>query len=304
MADFIKNMPKLELHLHLEGAFTLDFLLKQIRKYGGAPEIRSIKDLQDKFIFRDFSHFIDTWVWKNQFFRTAEDFEQSTYFTLEDLARQNVIYTEVYYSPWDFVKHGLSVSEITGATIAGIDQARRDVGIECRLIADLIREGEEVQIIDHASGDDLTTLTLTQIILEEQKKHSGLLSHSTLTSLIRAGEDRLSALQRSLQSSLNFWYQIDEEIKQRIQSLVRQGELTAAEGENLISKMRKQGLRRREERQDTDALVLASISTEELEVHLQQRQIPTQQDLKRLYDQLEELAVKLEQVKDADTGSG
>jgi len=120
-------------------------------------------------------------------------------------------------------------------------------------IEDLIRQGEEVQVIDHTSGEDLTTLTLTQIILEQQKNQNSLLSRSLLTSLIRAGEDRLSAIQRSFQSSLNFWHQIDEEIKQRIQDLVRQGELTAAEGEKLVDKFVKQGSRRHEERLARDA---------------------------------------------------
>jgi len=171
-------------------------------------------------------------------------------------------------------------------------------------IAELIREGNEVLVTDHATGEDLTNLTLTQIILEEQRKQSGLLPHSLLTSLIRAGEDRLNALQRGLQSSLNYWHQMDEEIKQRIQGLVRQGELTAAEGEKLISKLKSQGLRRREEQQGEVDLSQTPIDAEELEFYLQQRQIPTQDDLKRLYDQLEELAAKLEQVSDTKAELG
>ncbi len=130
MDEIIKQMPKVELHLHLEGAFTFEFLFDQIRKYGGVPEIQSVAEMERKFVFRDFPHFIETWI----------DFEQSTYHTLENLSRQNVVYAEVFYSPWDFVRHGISVAEITKSTLAGIDQARRDFGIECRLIADLIRD--------------------------------------------------------------------------------------------------------------------------------------------------------------------
>ena len=42
--DSIIEMPKAEIHLHLEGAFTLDLLFKLIRKYGGDPEIASIEE--------------------------------------------------------------------------------------------------------------------------------------------------------------------------------------------------------------------------------------------------------------------
>jgi polyhydroxyalkanoate synthesis repressor PhaR len=163
-------------------------------------------------------------------------------------------------------------------------------------IEDLIRQGEEVQVIDHTSGEDLTTLTLTQIILEQQKNQNSILSRSLLTSLIRAGEDRLTALQRGLQSSLSFWHQIDEEIKQRIQDLVRQGELSASEGEKLVDKLVKQGLRLREEHFAREAR--SQFTPQDLENYLQKHQIPTQEDLQHLYDQLEELSAKLEEVSE------
>ena len=42
-------------------------------------------------------------------------------------------------------------------------------------IADLVRQGAEVQVVDHATGEDLTTLTLTQIIVEQERLQSGFL---------------------------------------------------------------------------------------------------------------------------------
>ncbi len=145
--ETIKNMPKIELHLHLEGAFTVEFLFELIQKYGGDPSIKTIHDLEKKFVFKDFPHFIETWFWKNQFFKSPEDFEQSTYFTLKNLHQQNVIYAEVFYSPWDFVQFGLQVEAISEATLAGIQRAKNDFGIQCQLIADLCRDyGAETAI--------------------------------------------------------------------------------------------------------------------------------------------------------------
>lgn len=145
--EFIKNMPKVELHLHLEGAFTFELLFKLINKYGRDPAITNIQALKNKFVFKDFSHFIDVWFWKNQFFRIADDFEESTYFTLENLHKNNVIYAEVFYSPWDFEQFGLRVEAITEATLYGIQRAKQDFGITCHLIADLCRDyGAETAI--------------------------------------------------------------------------------------------------------------------------------------------------------------
>ena len=48
-------------------------------------------------------------------------------------------------------------------------------------IAELIRDGAEVQVVDHTTNEDLTAVTLTQIIFEQEKRNSGFLPKSVLT---------------------------------------------------------------------------------------------------------------------------
>ena len=154
-------------------------------------------------------------------------------------------------------------------------------------LADLIREGEEIQVIDHASGDDLTAVTLTQVVLEQEKKQSGLWSGFPLADLIRSGGDHLTALQRGLFSH-SFWRQIDEEIRQRVQALVHLGEMSVAEGETLIGKMIAQGIALREKSRNLEPV--ESLKLEDLEEYLRKNQIPTQDDLERLSQQIDQLA--------------
>jgi len=54
-------------------------------------------------------------------------------------------------------------------------------------IADLVRQGETVQVIDNVTGDDLTAQTLTQIILEEGKQGKHVLPTDLLHDLLRRG---------------------------------------------------------------------------------------------------------------------
>ena len=63
----MKNLPKVELHLHLEGAIPLPALWEIIEKYGGDPSVPDVTALEKKFQYRDFPHFIDAWQWKNGF---------------------------------------------------------------------------------------------------------------------------------------------------------------------------------------------------------------------------------------------
>lgn len=80
-------------------------------------------------------------------------------------------------------------------------EAKRYVTLEN--IAQMIQQGEDVLVIDHESGEDLTNLTLSQIIFEQEKKGSGLISRSLLTNLIRTGGDTLEQVRRTLLSTLH-----------------------------------------------------------------------------------------------------
>jgi polyhydroxyalkanoate synthesis repressor PhaR len=58
-------------------------------------------------------------------------------------------------------------------------------------IADMIRSGEDVKIVDNNSKEDLTAITLTQIIFEEEKKQS-FLPLSALRNIIQSGANNIS----------------------------------------------------------------------------------------------------------------
>jgi adenosine deaminase len=135
--DWLDELPKIELHLHLEGAIPLDALWELIRKYGGDEEVPSESHLAQRLRYRDFPHFLETWDWKNGFIRECDDFSFIAEAVATDLAEQNIRYVEAFYSPADFARHGLTPQEITVAIRRGLSRVD---GVECRLIADLIRD--------------------------------------------------------------------------------------------------------------------------------------------------------------------
>lgn len=132
-----ERIPKVELHLHLEGAIPYAALWALVQKYDGDPAVPTLDALKQKFVFRDFPHFIDTWIWKNGFLREYEDFTFIAEAVARDLARQNVRYVEAFYSPSDFRRHGLRLQELTAAIRTGLG---RVPGIDVALVADLVRD--------------------------------------------------------------------------------------------------------------------------------------------------------------------
>jgi polyhydroxyalkanoate synthesis repressor PhaR len=99
-------------------------------------------------------------------------------------------------------------------------------------LGDFIRQGEDVRVVDHVTGEDLTSVTLLQVIFEEEKKIGGLLPQLFLTRLIRAGGSTVSSL-RSRFASLDPFQVVDEEIRRRIQVLVEQGKIEEEEGRQI-----------------------------------------------------------------------
>ena len=153
-------------------------------------------------------------------------------------------------------------------------------------VATLIREGKDVSVVDHATGEDLTALTLAQVISEQEKKRSGFLPQSVLAGLIQAGGDTMDALRRTLANPLNLARQVDEEIERRVGTLVSRGVVAAEEGRRL--------------REDLLGSTPAEADAlwpddEDLERLLARRNFPTRQDLRQLLEQLDDLVDKLDE---------
>jgi adenosine deaminase len=134
---FLEQMPKVELHIHLEGAIPLYALYEIIHKYD--QSIPGVEYLLDKFQYKDFSHFLWTWVWKNSFLREYDDFEYLAEQVAKDLVSQNIIYVEMNYSPPMFRHFNLEADKLTEAIRNGFNKVH---GIEIQLVADLCRSTE------------------------------------------------------------------------------------------------------------------------------------------------------------------
>ena len=166
-------------------------------------------------------------------------------------------------------------------------------------IALIVREGQDVQVVDHESGDDLTNLTLSQIIFEQEKKKTGFLPRSILTSLIRTGGDTLDYLRRTLQSGVQTDLHGDkesttknqnEDLTTRLQTLVANGRLTEDEAAELRSELGEPSPF------GSDDLGLMALLDEQLAGVLHRLNIPTYNELQSLQEQLSELTDKLETV--------
>jgi polyhydroxyalkanoate synthesis repressor PhaR len=100
-------------------------------------------------------------------------------------------------------------------------QESRYVTLEA--IASFVKQGEEVQVVDNDSGEDLTAVTFAQIILEEERRKNGLLPLPILRGIIQRGEATLQDIATRVDRGMEAIGSIGEKAGKRVQELVGRG---------------------------------------------------------------------------------
>jgi len=153
-------------------------------------------------------------------------------------------------------------------------------------IAALIRQGHEVQVVDNTTGEDITSLTLSQIILEQEKDSGGYLPQSILTALVQAGEQGIRNLRQSIESRSDLVRQIDEELEIRLQTLVQRGEMAEGTARRLRDQLLEWSRRTRYILWGDEA---------DIEETLSGQGSTTRDEIQKLTEQVENLSRKLDE---------
>jgi adenosine deaminase len=146
-------VPKAELHVHLEGTAP-PHLVRRIAHRNGLKVPDGVFATPDRFAWRDFLDFLQTYDMAASVIRTAADYRDITYEYLTACAAEGAIYVELIASPDHAALVGLSDEDHLGGIAAGIDQAREDHGIEARILLTCIRNfgvEQALRIARHAA---------------------------------------------------------------------------------------------------------------------------------------------------------
>jgi aminodeoxyfutalosine deaminase len=136
---FVLRMPKVELHVHLEGAMRPAVLLELARRNGIDLPARDEPGLKRWFRFRDFEQFVKIYLTCSSALKNPEDFELLALDFLAEQAYQNVVYSEVHFTIGTHVAAGRDAGAIREALATAIAEGERRYGVVMRLIPDIVR---------------------------------------------------------------------------------------------------------------------------------------------------------------------
>jgi len=162
-------------------------------------------------------------------------------------------------------------------------------------IDELIKEQEEIKVIDNTTGEDITSTTLSQIIFELEKNRSGFLPISLLFSLVQSSGNRIEDLRQNIFNSLNLAHHYDVEIERRVNQLIETGEFSQEEGNRLLEKLLNVSSRREDLMENIEGRIVD---------FLRQRQIPTNSDLHTLIQKIDSLSKKVEELNQSSEKPG
>jgi len=136
---FLLRMPKVELHVHLEGTFRPATLLHLARKNGIALPADDEAGIRRWFRFRDFDQFIEIYVTCSRCLKEPEDFRLLALDFLAEQAVQNVLWSEVHFTISTHLWNGGKGDEILDALAEAMDEGRKRWGVGMALIPDVVR---------------------------------------------------------------------------------------------------------------------------------------------------------------------
>jgi adenosine deaminase len=138
---YIGALPKAELHVHLEGSIQPATLLVLAQCNNVKLPAQTIEELHNWFTFRDFDHFIEVYFEISSCLKTSEDYELISYEFGAYMARQNVRYAEVTFSP---STHEFSLDIPFDVFFSGLTKGRMraqaEYGVEIRWVFDIVRD--------------------------------------------------------------------------------------------------------------------------------------------------------------------
>ncbi|MEM2385781.1 MAG: hypothetical protein QXO67_02255, partial [Candidatus Bathyarchaeia archaeon] len=120
---FIRNIPKAELHLHIEGTLEPEMMFKIAERNDVKLRYRTVDEVGRAYVFRNLSEFLRIYYEGVSVLLYEEDFYDLTWAYLEKAHEQNVVHAEIFFDPQAHTRRGIPFDTV----IRGIHKASANV---------------------------------------------------------------------------------------------------------------------------------------------------------------------------------
>lgn len=153
LRHFIQQLPKAELHVHIEGTLEPELLFELAARNGIALDYDSVQALRNAYQFDSLQSFLDLYYAGARVLRTETDFYDMTWAYLERAHADGVVHTEVMFDPQTHLEHGVPLDTVFSGISRALEKAEQDLGISSYMIMCFLRhlpEADAFRILDMA----------------------------------------------------------------------------------------------------------------------------------------------------------
>jgi adenosine deaminase len=141
--DFIKGIPKAELHLHIEGTFEPELMFEIAKRNNKKIKYRSVEEIKKAYDFNNLQEFLDIYYEGAGVLMEERDFYDITWAYLNKVHSQNLIHTEIFFDPQTHTDRGIKFDTVMKGISGALKDAESKLGISSKLIMCFLRHLDE-----------------------------------------------------------------------------------------------------------------------------------------------------------------
>ena len=143
--NFIRGIPKAELHVHIEGTFEPELMFKIAQRNNINIKYKSVDALRQAYDFNNLQEFLNIYYSGASVLIHEQDFYDMTWAYMEKLHSQNVIHIEIFFDPQTHTDRGIKFSTVITGIHTALMDAEKEFGISTKLIMCFLRHLDEDQ---------------------------------------------------------------------------------------------------------------------------------------------------------------
>lgn len=143
LAEFIRGLPKAELHLHIEGSLEPELMFELARRNNITLPFKSVEEVRAAYAFSNLQDFLDIYYQGADILRTEEDFKDLALAYFRRVAADGCRHVELFFDPQTHTDRGVPFSVAANGLLAGMAEAEQSLGVTSKLILCYLRHLSE-----------------------------------------------------------------------------------------------------------------------------------------------------------------
>ncbi len=143
LQNLIREIPKAELHLHIEGTFEPELMFEIANRNGIKLKYDSVEELKEAYNFGNLQDFLDIYYAGTNSLQTKRDFYDLTWAYLKKANEQNIVHTEIMFDPQAHTERGVDFSTVIEGIHEALTDAKEKFGMTSKLILSFLRHLDE-----------------------------------------------------------------------------------------------------------------------------------------------------------------